>query len=57
MFFTTKDMKEKIASNLDQFNDSYARNTTVEELRDVSAPHSRRHHRLLTPPSSLNKWA
>ncbi|KAL4866354.1 hypothetical protein BDV12DRAFT_173099 [Aspergillus spectabilis] len=35
MFFTTKDKEEEIASNLDQFNDSYARNTTVEELRDL----------------------
>jgi DNA ligase-4 len=36
MFFTTKDKEEDVAGNIDQFNDSYARDTTVEELQDVS---------------------
>ncbi|KAL4785557.1 hypothetical protein BJX76DRAFT_355949 [Aspergillus varians] len=35
MFFTTKDKEETILNNLDQFNDSYARDTTIEELRDL----------------------
>jgi DNA ligase-4 len=37
MFFTTKDKGEVVAGNIDQFNDSYARDTTVEELQGVSA--------------------
>lgn len=37
MFFTTKDKEEIVAGSLDQFNDSYARDITVEELRNVSA--------------------
>ncbi|KAL4931510.1 DNA ligase (ATP) DNL4 [Aspergillus undulatus] len=35
MFFTTKDKEGTILGNLDQFNDSYARDTTVEELRGL----------------------
>lgn len=35
MFFTTKGKQEEIESNIDQFNDSYARDTTVDELKDV----------------------
>jgi DNA ligase-4 len=37
MFFTTKDKEEIVADSLDQFNDSYSRDITVEELRNVSA--------------------
>lgn len=36
MFFTTKDKQESVSASIDQFNDSYARDTTVEELRAVS---------------------
>lgn len=36
MFFTTKDKQESVSASVDQFKDSYARDTTVEELRDVS---------------------
>ncbi|KAL4802274.1 ATP dependent DNA ligase domain-containing protein [Aspergillus unguis] len=35
MFFTTKDKEETISANIDHFNDSYTRNTTIEELRDL----------------------
>lgn len=35
MFFTREDRKEQIASNVDRFMDSYARDTTVEELKEV----------------------
>ncbi|KAL4919726.1 hypothetical protein BDW62DRAFT_32808 [Aspergillus aurantiobrunneus] len=35
MFFTTKDKEETVSANLDQFSDSYARDTTVEELRGL----------------------
>lgn len=35
MFFTSKD-KETISANVDQFNDSYCRDTTFEELHHVS---------------------
>ncbi|KAL4904866.1 DNA ligase 4 [Aspergillus multicolor] len=35
MFFTTKDKEEVVAGSLDQFNDSYARNITVEELQTL----------------------
>ncbi|KAL2221804.1 putative DNA ligase [Thermoascus aurantiacus ATCC 26904] len=35
MFFTREDQKEQIASNVDRFMDSYARDTTVEELKEI----------------------
>ncbi|KAL4748398.1 DNA ligase 4 [Aspergillus terricola var. indicus] len=35
MFFMTKDKEEVVAASLDQFNDSYARDITVEELRNL----------------------
>ncbi|KAL4948821.1 ATP dependent DNA ligase domain-containing protein [Aspergillus filifer] len=35
MFFTTKDKEETVSESHDQFNDSYARDTTVEELREL----------------------
>ena len=35
MFFTTEDKEEEIAANADPFMDSYARDTTVDELKDV----------------------
>lgn len=38
MFFMTASKKEEVESNLDQFNDSYARDTTVDELKDVRMP-------------------
>ena len=39
IFFATKDREEEAAANVDRFNDSYARDTTKEELRDVSVSH------------------
>ena len=36
MFFTTAGKQEEVDSNVDQFNDSYTRNTTTDELKDVS---------------------
>ncbi|KAJ9231272.1 hypothetical protein DTO166G5_6894 [Paecilomyces variotii] len=35
MFFTKDDEKEAIAQNIDAFGDSYARDTSVEELREI----------------------
>ncbi|KAM5445605.1 DNA ligase (ATP) [Microsporum audouinii] len=35
MFFTTEDQKEEIANNVDKYADSYARNTTIEELTEI----------------------
>jgi hypothetical protein len=36
MFFTTKDKEEEIMASLDPYNDSFARDTTDEELVEVS---------------------
>ncbi|CRG83984.1 DNA ligase 4 [Talaromyces islandicus] len=35
MFFTKEDQQDIIAANVDDYNDSYTRNTTVEELKAV----------------------
>lgn len=35
MFFTTDGRREEIESNIDQYNDSYARDTTKDELKEV----------------------
>jgi DNA ligase 4 len=35
MFFTKDDRKDEIASNVDNYNDSYARDVTPEELRII----------------------
>jgi len=35
MFFTMEDQNEDIKLNIDKFMDSYARDTTVEELTEV----------------------
>lgn len=35
MFFTMEDRDEEISINADQFGDSFARDTNVEELREV----------------------
>lgn len=35
MFFTMEDQDEDIKLNVDQFMDSYARDTTVDELKEV----------------------
>lgn len=41
MFFAMEDREEEFTVNVDQFSDSYARDTTVEELTDVlEAPQS-----------------
>ena len=40
MFFTTKDKEETLSESHDQFNDSYVRDTTVEELREVSTSYA-----------------
>jgi len=42
MFFTKDDEKEAIAQNIDAFGDSYARDTSVEELREVSTAVTRK---------------
>lgn len=38
MFFTMEDKEEEISVNVDPFMDSYARDTTVDELKDVRCP-------------------
>lgn len=38
MFFMTEDKEEEVAANVDKFMDSYARDTTVDELKDVWHP-------------------
>ncbi|KAI9928265.1 hypothetical protein ASPWEDRAFT_38929 [Aspergillus wentii DTO 134E9] len=43
MFFTMPDKHEEIASNTDQFNDSYARDTTVDELSEILKQMSKKH--------------
>lgn len=35
MFFMREDEEEEVVANVDQFMDSYARDTTVEELKEV----------------------
>lgn len=35
MFFMTQGKEEEVTANTDQFMDSYARDTTVDELKDV----------------------
>lgn len=42
MFFTKDDEKETIAQNVDPFGDSYARDTSVEELKEVCMEMARR---------------
>lgn len=37
MFFTMEDQDEDIKLNVDQFMDSYARDTTVDELKEVTS--------------------
>lgn len=48
MFFNTKGKREDIESNIDQYNDSYARDTTKEELKDVCSTACPTTHTLLT---------
>jgi DNA ligase-4 len=35
MFFIMEDREEEITANVDKFSDSYARDTTADELKDV----------------------
>lgn len=35
MFFMTEEKEEEVAANVDKFMDSYARDATVNELKDV----------------------
>ncbi|KAL3464202.1 hypothetical protein BJX64DRAFT_286626 [Aspergillus heterothallicus] len=35
MFYTTEGKEKEVAGNIDQYNDSYTRDTTLEELRDL----------------------
>ena len=35
MFFTTKDREPQIASTVDDFGDSYTRDITIDEIRNV----------------------
>ncbi|PWY84944.1 putative DNA ligase [Aspergillus heteromorphus CBS 117.55] len=37
MFFTTPEKEDEVAASLDQFKDSYSRNVTKDELREVCA--------------------
>jgi DNA ligase-4 len=34
----TEDKEEEIAASVDRFNDSYARDTNIDELKDVRTP-------------------
>lgn len=43
MFFITEGNREEIESNIDQYNDSYARDTTKDELKDVCSQLIRLH--------------
>ncbi|PYH83891.1 ATP-dependent DNA ligase [Aspergillus uvarum CBS 121591] len=36
MFYTTPEKEAEVAASVDRFNDSYARNTTLEELSEVA---------------------
>lgn len=38
MFFIMEDRGEEFTMNVDQFSDSYARDTTVDELKEVRDP-------------------
>lgn len=44
MFFMTANKQEEVKSNLDQFNDSYARDTTAKELKDILEQMSKKHN-------------
>lgn len=44
MFFMTANKQEEVESNLDQFNDSYARDTTANELKDILEQMSKKHN-------------
>ncbi|KAF5865704.1 DNA ligase (ATP) [Aspergillus alliaceus] len=44
IFFATEGKQEEIAASVDQFNDSYARNTTSDELRDILKQMSKDNH-------------
>lgn len=35
MFFTMEDQDEQFSANVDPFMDSYTRDTTIDELKDV----------------------
>lgn len=37
MYFTTKEREQEVFGNVDKYSDSYARDTTPEELQKVSA--------------------
>lgn len=39
MFFTKEDQREEIENNVDRYMDSYARDTTVVELKEVGGCH------------------
>ncbi|KAL2829967.1 ATP dependent DNA ligase domain-containing protein [Aspergillus cavernicola] len=55
MFFTTPDKKEEISSNMDQFNDSYARDTTVEELQDLLKQMGKTNADIACSPQAIEK--
>lgn len=50
MFFIMQDREEEFTMNVDQFSDSYARDTTVDELKEVRSPY---HRKLLCLESDL----
>jgi len=41
MFFIMEDRDEEIKLNVDPFNDSYARDTNLDELKEVRNPKSK----------------
>lgn len=42
VFFMPEGKEEEVTANVDKFGDSYARDTTVDELKDVRTPLSAR---------------
>ncbi|RDW62969.1 DNA ligase (ATP) DNL4 [Aspergillus mulundensis] len=55
MFFTTKDKEEIVAGSLDQFNDSYTRNTSIDELRTLLDQMANEKGNSSCSPEAINK--
>lgn len=45
MFFTMEDRDDEIKVNVDRFSDSYARDTNVDELKEVPLTHASQSYR------------
>ena len=57
MLFTVDGREEEIGANVDRFGDSFARQTDVEELREVRIQELWKSLRDLTfPPRSFRIW-